>query len=494
MANTNVNPHEATRPGPGQNPPAVSTSSSSGVDHREAARVQDAERRQAEREAREAAQREEERQREELMEEEAGGHHEVVDPAVRQARADALARADRERRARLAAERRREEEEEAARLDEETRQGHTSLVPSFSPAAPRVPAPERTRTEETGTEEWVEEEAGGRGAQPYLSPAVAQARLDALHEARLARDRREKAAEDERREREARERSIANTQRIRDLNRASEAAFEEGVELAEMGSQPAPSPDVAQARESALVRAERERLQRAFPLVPTASPVRLPDGGPHGPTFLAGDHLPRPGQVIEDPSTGQPASDPAAQRPGDDGDKPLRDTVRDHEIQPLSEGGKMAANFLATQGGGDIQFAGLDIISREDDSRSELQKDEALWRREGDVLTAAFALDRTSLEIKAAEKRLANTKGKLDAVTDLNRGNEGPLAVNLMAKAQRDFDRAKANYDGAQAAHASLKKETEAAGILITPAHNEVRRGSACVTRDLPFLLPAWYP
>ena len=291
-------------------------------------------------------------------------------------------------------------------------------------------------------------------------------------------------------EREARERSIANTQRIRDLNRASEAAFEEGVELAEMGSQPAPSPDVAQARESALVRAERERLQRAFPLVPTASPVRLPDGGPHGPTFLAGDHLPRPGQVIEDPSTGQPASDPAAQRPGDDGDKPLRDTVRDHEIQPLSEGGKMAANFLATQGGGDIQFAGLDIISREDDSRSELQKDEALWRREGDVLTAAFALDRTSLEIKAAEKRLANTKGKLDAVTDLNRGNEGPLAVNLMAKAQRDFDRAKANYDGAQAAHASLKKETEAAGILITPAHMKYVEDRRALPETFLFFFP----
>ena len=201
MADTNVNPHEATRPGPGQNPPAVSTSSSSGVDHREAARVQDAERRRAEREAREAAQREEERQREELREEEAGGHHEVVDPAVRQARADALARADRERRARLAAERRREEEEEAARLDEETLQRHTSLVPSFSPTAPRVPAPERTRTEETGTEQLVEAEAGGRGTQPSPSPAVAQARRDALHEARLARARREKAAEDERRER-----------------------------------------------------------------------------------------------------------------------------------------------------------------------------------------------------------------------------------------------------------------------------------------------------
>ena len=466
MPDTNVNPHEATRPGPGQNPPAVSTNSSSssssgsGFDHREAVRVQEAERRRAEREA---ARREEERQREELMEDEAGGHHEVVDPAVRQARADALARAARERDARIAARRR---EEEAARNDEEARQRHARLVPSFSPTAAAA------------REEWVEEEAGGRGTQPAPSAAVAQARRDADHQARLDKARREKAAEDTRRERELRERTIASDRERRRKNRASEAAFEERLELAEMGSQPAPSPDVAQARESALVRAERERLQRAFPLVPIASPGRLPDGGPRGRTFLAGDHLANPGAVIEDPSTGQPAQDPSEGKT-----RSLRDTVRDDELQPISEGGKMAANLLATQGGGDSRWAGADTTSREDDFRQDISKDEALWRREGDVLTAAFALDSAGSQLKAAEKRLDNVQREIEVFSALDKPFSNLDPDSAIAKEgarryqqnidqlQQELDGAQADYDSAQTALSDLKEATEAAGVQITPAH-----------------------
>ena len=303
-------------------------------------------------------------------------------------------------------------------------------------------------------------------------------------------------------EREARERSIANTQRIRDLNRAAEAAFEEGVELAEMGSQPAPSPDVAQAREGALVRAEQERLQRAFPLVPTASVTQVtPIHLQRAKMFMAGDHLLRPGQVIEDPSTGQPATNPAAQRPGEGKEEPLSLTVRDDELQPLTEEGKsyldfMVKDHIANYGGKPM----LEIVY--DGYVKEAQVDEALWLREGPGLEAAYTLFDANNQLEDGKKRLDKAQREVEFVSALDQPFSNLDPDSALAKAgalrhqqaidgaKEELDAAQADYDFLGLVQAKIKADVEASDARVTPAHMKYVEDRKPLPESFLYFLP----
>ena len=476
MPDTNVNPHEATRPGPGQNPPAVSTnpSSGSGFDHREAVRVQEAERRRAEREA---ARREEERQREELREEEAGAgqnppafstnssyssgsgfdHREAV-------RVQEAERRRAEREAREAAQREEERQREELREEEAGAGQNPPAVSTNSSSgfdhreAVRVQEAERRRAEreaarreeERQREELREEEAGAR--REAVEAGIRQARADAL--AQAARERDARIAAEKRREEEEEEAALLDEQtRQAERRRQGHTSLVPGFVSGAVVEDPSTG--------------QPEPVQRAVIEDPSTGqpvPVQRP--------FIENPLVPRPSSV---------AVAPLAQRPGDV--QPLRDTVRDDELQPISEGGKMAANLLATQGGGAPHTDGLGILSREDDFRQDISKDEALWRREGDVLTAAFALDSAGRQRKAAEKRLDKVQREIEVFSALDKPFSNLDPDSAIAKEgarrhqqsidqlQQELEAAQADYDSAQTALSKLKEATEAAGVQITPAH-----------------------
>ena len=490
--------------GAGQTSPAFATNmnTSSGVDHREAARIREAERRRAEREAREAAQREEERQREELVEAEAGARREAEAAAARKARADALARAASERNARIAAENRRREaaQREEERQREELREAEAGARREAEAAAlrkaradalaraanernARMAAEKRReeeaaeREEERQREELREAEAGAR--REAEAAALRKARADAL--ARAANERNARMAAEKRREEEAEAALLDEQTRQAERMRQGDVSLVPGFVT------------------DAVVEAQStgQPVESAVSLVPTASPVRLPEGGPRGRTFLAGDHLPRPGEVIEDPSTGQPAQ---LQLPNEDKDKPLRDTVRDYELQPLTEEGQEYLKFLIQD---HIAITGEHPIPLgKEGFEKEAQEDEALWRREGPALEAAYTLFDAKTNLENAKKRLDKAQAGLESLSALDKPFSNLDPDSALAKEgarrhqqnldqlQKERDEAQADYDFFGLVNAKVQAEVEASDAPVTPAHMKYVEDRKPLPESFLFFLP----